>query len=59
MYTISTYQAAIQFWKKLCGIIALIDEQLSKLDVCLFYQWTAAGLLVYVSWVDDILIDWN
>jgi hypothetical protein len=49
-------QAAIQFWKKLCGIMALVDAQRSKADVCLFFQWTATGLLLYMSWVDDILI---
>ena len=28
----------------------------SKADVCLFYEWTTTGLLLYLSWVDDILI---
>jgi hypothetical protein len=51
-----TCQAAIQFWKKLCGVMALVDAQRSKADVCLFFQWTAAGLLLYMSWVDDIFI---
>jgi hypothetical protein len=51
-----TCQAAIQFWKKLCTVMVLIAAKRSKADVCLFYQWTAAGLLVYLSWVDDILI---
>jgi hypothetical protein len=51
-----TCQAAIQFWKKLCGIMALVEAQRSKADVCLFFQWTATGLLLYMSWVDDILI---
>jgi hypothetical protein len=51
-----TCQAAIQFWKKLCGIMVLIEAHRSKAYVCLFYQWTAMCLLVYLSWVGDILI---
>jgi hypothetical protein len=33
-----------------------IGAQRSKADVCLFFQWTSTGLLIYISWVDDILI---
>jgi hypothetical protein len=51
-----TCQAAIQFWKKLCMVMGLIDAQRSKADVCLFFQWTSMGLLLFMSWVDDILI---
>jgi hypothetical protein len=51
-----TCQAAIQIWKKLCNVMTLIKAQRSKADVCLFFQWTATGLLLYLSWVDDILI---
>jgi hypothetical protein len=35
--------------------VTLIKAQRSKADVCLFFQWTSAGLLLYLSWVDDIL----
>jgi hypothetical protein len=51
-----TCQAASQFWKKLCVVMTLVAAKRSQADVCMFYQWTAAGLLVYLSWVDDILI---
>jgi hypothetical protein len=51
-----TCQAAIQFWKKLCGMMRLIGAKQSKLDVCLFFQWTPTGILVCLSWVDDILL---
>jgi hypothetical protein len=47
-----TCQAAIQFWKKLCTVMVLIGAKKRKGDVCFFY----AGLLVYLKWVDDILI---
>jgi hypothetical protein len=36
--------------------MALVNAQRSRADECLFFQWTAAGLLLYMSWVDDILI---
>jgi hypothetical protein len=51
-----TCQAAIQFWKKLCTIMTLIEARRSKADVCLFYHWNTTGLLDFLSWVDDILI---
>jgi Reverse transcriptase (RNA-dependent DNA polymerase) len=51
-----TCQAAIQFWKKSCAVMAIIGVQRSKADVCLFFQWTSMGMLVCLSWVDDILI---
>jgi hypothetical protein len=50
------FQAAIQFWKKLCIVMTFIAAKRSQADVFLFYQWTTGGLLVYLSWVDDILI---
>jgi hypothetical protein len=43
-----TFQAVIQFWKKLCNVVTLIKAQRSKTDVCLFFQWTSAGLLFYL-----------
>jgi hypothetical protein len=36
--------------------MAIIGVQRSKADVCLFFQWTSMGMLVCLSWVDDILI---
>jgi hypothetical protein len=51
-----TCLAAIQFWKKLCTVMGSIGAQRSKVDVCLFYHWTSIGLLLLISWVDDIMI---
>jgi hypothetical protein len=36
--------------------MSLINAQRSKAVVCLFFQWTSVGLLIYMSWVDDIMI---
>jgi hypothetical protein len=51
-----TCQAAMQFWKKLCQVMSLINAQRSKADVCLFFQWTSVSLLIYMSWVETIII---
>jgi hypothetical protein len=36
--------------------MTLIGARRSKADVCLFYHWTTTGSVVFLSWVDDILI---
>jgi hypothetical protein len=51
-----TCEAAMQLWKKLCQVMSFINAQRSKADVCLLFQWTSVGLLIYMSWVDDIMI---
>jgi hypothetical protein len=28
----------------------------SKADPCLYFQWSALGLVIWLSWVDDCLI---
>ena len=27
----------------------------SKADACLYFQWTLHGLVIFISWVDDLL----
>jgi hypothetical protein len=51
-----TKQAAIQFWKTLCAVMMIIGVTRSKADCCLYFKWTTCGLLIMMSWVDDILI---
>ena len=51
-----TKQAAIQFWKKLCAVLAKIGLLRSKADPCLHFKWdTSEGLTIMLSWVDDML----
>jgi hypothetical protein len=51
-----TKQAAIQFWKLLCHIMSMIFFRRSKADPGLHYMSTKAGLVIVISWVDDLLI---
>ena len=51
-----TKQAAIQFWKWLCAVSKLMGFYRSKADCCLYYNWTYLGLVVFLSWVDDMMV---
>jgi hypothetical protein len=37
-------------------VLKVIRALRSKADACLHFEWTALGLLIYLSWVDDILV---
>jgi hypothetical protein len=51
-----TKQAAMQFWKKLCVQFKTLSYKRSKADPCMHFKWTNTGLVIFLSWVDDILI---
>ena len=51
-----TKQAAMQFWRKLVATLKTKDYNRSIADACLYYQWTTNGLVLALSWVDDVLI---
>jgi hypothetical protein len=51
-----TKQAAMAFWRKLLEAFRAIKFQRSKADPCLYYAWTTHGLVLWTSWVDDLLI---
>jgi hypothetical protein len=51
-----TKQAAMQFWKKLCSLFKSLTYERSKADPCMHFKWTDAGLVIFLSWVDDMLI---
>ena len=48
-------QAAVAFWKELLKAMLCMGFARSKADPCLYYQWTAEGLVLWVSWIDDCL----
>ena len=54
-----TKQGAKRFWLKLLSIIKIMMFARSKADPCLYYKWTDDGLVVIVSWVDDLLMAGN
>jgi hypothetical protein len=51
-----TKQAAKAFWLKLLTVLAAMHFMRSKADPCLYYHWTVLGLVLIISWVDDLLI---
>ena len=49
--------AAKAFWLVLLKIMASIGLLCSKADPCLYYTWDAVyGLIIILSWIDDLLI---
>ena len=49
--------AAKAFWLVLLKIMASIGLLHSKADPCLYYTWdTVYGLIIILSWIDDLLI---
>ena len=49
-------QSAMVFWKQLLMCMKSMGLSRSKADPCLYYTWTALGLAILVSWIDDNLI---
>jgi len=50
-----TKQAAMAFWRKLLQCFRSMGYERSKIDPCLYFKWTAMGLVLWLSWVDDCL----
>jgi hypothetical protein len=48
-------QAAFEYWKALLKAIRAIGLTRSKADPCVYFKWTDQGLMIWSSWVDDIL----
>jgi hypothetical protein len=49
-------QAALAFWRELLKAFRHMEYRRSKADPCLSFRWTALGLILWLSWVDDCLI---
>ena len=50
-----TKQAAMAFWRKLQRAFTEMEFDRSDTDPCLRYKWSATGLVVWLTWVDDLL----
>ena len=48
-------QAAYAFWTKLLAAFSRLNYHRSKADPCLYYKWSDRGLILWTSWVDDLL----
>jgi hypothetical protein len=49
-------QAALAFWRELLKAFRHMEYGRSKADPCLYFRWTAFGLILWLSWVDDCLV---
>jgi hypothetical protein len=49
-------QSAYEFRKMLVMAMKHMSFERSKVDPCLFFKWTAYGLVLWVTWVDDCLV---
>lgn len=52
-------QAARAFWKRLCEAFKNMSFKRSKADPCLHFAWTILGLILWLSWVDDLFTTGN
>jgi hypothetical protein len=50
-----TKQAAKRFWLFLLGVLRMLGFTYNRADPCVYFKWTAAGLVLWISWVDDCL----
>ena len=49
-------QAAFAFWRELLRAMRSILFERSGADPCLYFRWTMHGLVIIISWIDDLLI---
>jgi hypothetical protein len=49
-------QAALEFWRELLKAFRHMEYGRSKADPCLYFRWTALGLILWLSWVIDCLV---
>ena len=47
-------QAAKQYWKEILKCFGSMDYNRSKADPCLYFKWMSTGLILWMSWVDDL-----
>jgi len=49
-------QAAFAFWVQLLKALRDMKFDRSKADPCLYFKWTAIGLTLWISWVDNCVL---
>ena len=45
--------AAKEFWRDLLRSVAVVRCRRSNAEPCMYFKWTAMGLLVCLAWIDD------
>eukprot|EP00957_Ditylum_brightwellii_P110745 8445939-Ditylum_brightwellii.AAC.1 len=51
-----TKQVAMAFWKDLLKCMKDIQYKRNGADPCIYYKWTTAGLIIWLSWINDCMI---
>ena len=51
-----TKQAAYCFFKTFAERIKNMTYKQSKADPCLYFAWISGDIVVFVAWVDDVMI---
>ncbi len=49
-------QSAMAFLRQLLMAFESMNFKRSKADPCLYFDWTALGLVLWLSWIDDCLV---
>eukprot|EP00957_Ditylum_brightwellii_P181532 13827882-Ditylum_brightwellii.AAC.1 len=44
------------FWKELLKCMTDMDYKRNCADHCLYFKWTLAGLIIWLSWTDDCMV---
>ena len=52
-------QAAKQYWKEMLRCFTSMQYEKSKADPCLYFKWKRKGLVIWMSWVDDLFVTGN
>ena len=48
-------QASFEYWRALLKAIRAMGLKRSKADPCVYFRWSENGLMIWSSWVDDLL----
>ena len=48
-------QAAMAFWKRLLNAFTKMKFEQNCTDPCLYYAWNDGKLVIWLSWVDDLI----
>ena len=52
-------QSAFEYWRTLLNAIRAMRLTRNKADPCVYFKWGALGLMIWSSWVDDLLSGGN
>ena len=48
-------QAAFEYCKTLLNALKTVSLRQSKADPCVYFKWSKSGLMIWSSWVDDLM----